>query len=172
MRRWKCVTRVCHVRLGRTAAATLIVAGLAGAVLSAAAGADETASTLPSALGSTLADREFVPDERLVRFKPGVRESPRASVLRDEGAALEERLQLPGAVLVRVPTGQSVARAADEFERRPEVRYAEPNWIHHLEATPTDSRFGDLWALQQSSDADIDAPEAWDVTTGSPSVIV
>jgi subtilisin family serine protease len=168
MRRWN----VCHVGRGRSAAAALVVAGLAGLVLSAAAGADKTASTLPSTLASPLAEREFVPGELLVRFKPGLRESTRASVLRDEGAALEQRLQLPGAVLVRVPAGQSVPAAADELERHAEVRYAEPNWIHHLEATPTDSRFGELWGLHQSSDADIDAPEAWDVTTGNSNVIV
>jgi subtilisin family serine protease len=149
-----------------------MVAGLAGAVLSAAAGADSAASGLRSTVASPLAEREFVPGELLVRFKPGVRESTRASVLRDEGAALEERLRLPGAVLVRVPAGQSVAAAADELERRPEVTYAEPNWIRHLAATPTDARFGEIWPLHQSSDADIDAPEAWDVTTGSPNAIV
>src|SRR5918996_494590 len=165
MRRWN----VCPVGQGRSAAAALVVAGLIGVVLSAAAaGADKKASTLPSTLASTRPDREFVPGELLVRFKPGVRESTRASVLRDEGAALDERLRLPGAVVVRVPAGQSVPAAAGELERRPEVRYAEPNWIRHLEATPTDSRFGELWGLHQSSDADIDAPEAWDVTTGSP----
>lgn len=85
---------------------------------------------------------------------------------------LEERLQMPGAVVVQLPPGHSVASAVDEFERRSEVRYAEPNWIHHVDATPTDTRFGELWALHQSSDADIDAPEAWDMTTGSSNVIV
>jgi subtilisin family serine protease len=148
------------------------VAGLAGVVLSAASGADRPASGLSSALSSARADREFVPGELVVRFKPGVRESTRASVLRDERAALGERLRLPGAVLVRLPAGQSVAAAAEELERHPEVRYAEPNWIHRLDTTPTDTRFGELWALHQSSDADIDAAEAWDVATGSPNAIV
>jgi subtilisin family serine protease len=34
------------------------------------------------------------------------------------------------------------------------------------------SRFGELWGLQQPSDHDIDAPEAWDQTTGSSAVKV
>jgi subtilisin family serine protease len=153
-------------------AAALMVAGLACVVLSAAAAADKTASPLPSTLASTRADREFVPGELIVRFKPSLRESARASVLRQEGATLEERLQMPGAVVVQVPPGESVASAADAFERRSEVRYAEPNWIHDVDATPNDTSFGELWALHQPSDADIDAPEAWDVTTGSSNVIV
>ena len=43
---------------------------------------------------------------------------------------------------------------------------------------PNDALFAQQWALQQrrrlgrTADADIDAPEAWNVTTGSPSVLV
>src|SRR5688572_11840789 len=174
MSRRNCVTKVCHVGRGRTAAAGLVVVGLAVIALSAAGAAADTTppTSLPSTVSSVVADREFVPGELLVRFQPGVRESTRASVLRDEGAALQERLRLPGAVLVRVPAGQSVSAAADELERHPEVRYAEPNWIRQMHATPNDARFGELWGLDQSSDADIDAPQAWDVTTGSSNVIV
>ena len=41
-------------------------------------------------------------------------------------------------------------------------------------ATPNDPRFanGELWGLNQNTDVDIDAPQAWDVTTGSSSVLV
>jgi subtilisin family serine protease len=37
---------------------------------------------------------------------------------------------------------------------------------------PNDPRVGELWGLNQPSDADIDAPEAWGLTTGSSNVIV
>ena len=61
---------------------------------------------------------------------------------------------------------------ASAFEQRPGVAFAEPNWIHRSSATPNDPRFGAMWDLNQPSDADIDAPTAWDVTTGSSNVIV
>jgi subtilisin family serine protease len=159
---------------GGTGPAALVVAGLFVVALAAAAtAADSTPSTsLPSALSSERADREFVPREVIVRFEPGVRERTRASVLRAEGAVVEKRLQLPGAVLVRLSRGQSVAEAAEEFERHPEVRYAEPNRLHKMHATPSDARFGELWGLHQPSDADIDAPQAWDLTPGSSNVVV
>jgi subtilisin family serine protease len=56
----------------------------------------------------------------------------------------------------------------------------EPDWVVQVQATPSDAAFTDgrLWGLHnvgQSggvADADIDAPEAWDITTGSPSVTV
>ena len=50
--------------------------------------------------------------------------------------------------------------------------YAEPNYVYQASAIPNDPRFGELWGLDQAGDHDIDAPEAWDVTTGSSGVKV
>ena len=38
--------------------------------------------------------------------------------------------------------------------------------------TPNDTRFAELWGLNQPSDADIDAPEAWRTATGDATVTV
>lgn len=54
-----------------------------------------------------------------------------------------------------------------------------PNFRRHiLDTTPNDTLFTDLWGLHNTgqnggtADVDIDAPAAWDITTGSSSVIV
>ncbi|HYZ92233.1 MAG TPA: S8 family serine peptidase, partial [Actinomycetota bacterium] len=117
-------------------------------------------------------EQRFVPGELIVRFKSGVGEGARAAALRAEGAALGQKLRLPRTELVRLRAGEAVTKAAADFERRPDVLYAEPNYIYGASATPNDPRFGDLWGLNQASDVDIDAPEAWDVTTGSSNVVV
>ena len=59
------------------------------------------------------------------------------------------------------------------------VAYAEPNYVLSLENTlPNDPQFNQLWGLHNTgqtggtTDADIDAPEAWDLTTGSSSIVV
>ncbi|MCK5059411.1 MAG: S8 family serine peptidase, partial [Candidatus Aminicenantes bacterium] len=58
------------------------------------------------------------------------------------------------------------------------VEYAEYNFIHHAALTPNDPRFDELWGMHNTGqtggtpDADIDAPEAWDISTGSTEVIV
>jgi len=49
---------------------------------------------------------------------------------------------------------------------------AEPIGIHYVDAIPNDPRFVDQWHLNQSNDHDMDAPEAWDIETGSQQVIV
>ena len=81
-----------------------------------------------------------------------------------------------GLSLVKLPEGASVTAAAQALEGDPSVEFAEPNYVRHLTATvPNDPRFGDLWGsttASLSNDHDIDAPEAWDLNTGSASVVV
>jgi subtilisin family serine protease len=61
---------------------------------------------------------------------------------------------------------------------RPDVEYVEPNYIIHVDATPSDPSFSSLWGLNNTGQigglpgADIEAPAAWDLTTGSASVAV
>jgi len=60
------------------------------------------------------------------------------------------------------------------------VKYAEYDVIDKYTKTPTDSAYisNDLWGLNNTGqnggkqDADIDAPEAWDITTGNKNTIV
>ncbi|GAC1331814.1 MAG: hypothetical protein NVSMB17_10180 [Candidatus Dormibacteria bacterium] len=62
------------------------------------------------------------------------------------------------------------------------MRYAEPNYILHADLTPNDPSFPQLWGLQNTGQcvvgtcgtpgADIKAEPAWNVTTGSSTVVV
>lgn len=52
------------------------------------------------------------------------------------------------------------------------VRYAEPNFVLKADVVPNDPDYSLLWGLNNASDNDIDAPEAWDLTTGSSTVVV
>jgi PKD repeat protein len=54
----------------------------------------------------------------------------------------------------------------------PNVDHVEPIGIHPLYATPNDGYFSYQWHFNQASDHDIDAPEAWNIQTGSTGVIV
>jgi subtilisin family serine protease len=60
----------------------------------------------------------------------------------------------------------------------PNVEYAEKNYIMHVTTIPNDPDFSKLWALRNTGqsggtpDADIDAPEAWDIHKGSTSIVV
>ena len=114
----------------------------------------------------------YVPGELIVRFRTGVGAAARATTLSAEGARSAGNLALPRLARVKLAPGASVVGAAAALEADPDVLYAEPNYISTLSAVPNDPMFGQLWGLSQPSDHDIDAPTAWDQTTGSAGVVV
>ena len=110
--------------------------------------------------------------EILVAFKP---RAAGARTLAGHGLRTGRRLAVAGSGevrLVRLRAGASVAATLAALRHDPGVQFAEPNVRYTLFATPNDPRYSLLWGLSQASDRDIDAPEAWDVTTGSSSVVV
>jgi subtilisin family serine protease len=109
----------------------------------------------------------YAPGELLVRFAGSTTTTARADVLGDLDATVVERLPLSGLVRVRLESGTSVEDAAEAFERRDGVRYAQPNHRYQLALTPNDPDFSLLWGM-----AKIDAPGAWDTRTDSSAVTV
>ncbi len=75
-------------------------------------------------------------------------------------------------------TWASLQAIAGQYAANPDVVYVEPNYIYHTNAFPNDPSFGSLYGMHNTGqtggtvDADIDAPEAWDIATGSQSIIV
>lgn len=120
----------------------------------------------------------FVPGELIVQFKPGVTQEIRRSVL--EAARLRKIAELLGtkALHVALPGGADTLNIAAALRMRAEIEYAEPNYYRYLDALPSDPRFGEMYGLDNTGqtggtpDADIDAPEAWDIAFGSSSVVV
>jgi hypothetical protein len=72
----------------------------------------------------------------------------------------------------------TMSKALQAFGKAPEVLYAEPNYIVNTFATPNDTCYPELWGMNNigqtggTADADIDAPEAWNLTTGTTNVVV
>ncbi len=61
---------------------------------------------------------------------------------------------------------------AAEYNALSEIIVAEAIAIHKVYANANDPYIGNQWHINQSNDADIDAPEAWDLETGDPNIIV
>lgn len=67
---------------------------------------------------------------------------------------------------------------SQKLSQDPDVEYSEPNYIYRAHLIPNDAEFSKQWHLNnvgQSSgkaNADIDAPEAWDIFTGKDNIIV
>jgi len=93
--------------------------------------------------------------------------------------ALKKEIGLTRTYVVSLGDSFSVAEAVSAFSRDPQVEYAEPDYIGYLTLTPNDTYYAsDQWALNNTgqlggtSGADIDAPEAWNITTGSSGVVI
>jgi len=110
---------------------------------------------------------EAVPGELLVRFEEGVAGSERADARADSDVSLKRQTRVSGLQLVKAEPGQTVGEAIGALEADSRVAYAEPNAIVRPTATTNDPFLSTLWGLEK-----IGAPGAWDVTTGSSSVLV
>ncbi len=72
----------------------------------------------------------------------------------------------------------STKAALEKLRANPAVLYAEPDYIVSAAVIPDDTRFSELWGMHNTgqtggtADADIDAPEAWDISVGSRDVVV
>jgi subtilisin family serine protease len=121
-------------------------------------------------------------DQILVMPKPGV--NPQAIDRFHAGrksGVLKTFPGIRGLQVVRLPAGESVANAIERYERSGLVEFAEPDYeIHVYTTTPDDPKYldGTQWALNNTGqnggapDADIDAPEAWDVLTSASNIVV
>ncbi len=99
------------------------------------------------------------------------------------GAQVVRHFDSINADLVKLPKGVALESAIAHYTNAQGIKYAEPNYVLTTvdvlpASTPNDPSFGSLWGLHNTgqsggtADADIDAPEAWDLCTGSSSVIV
>ncbi len=72
---------------------------------------------------------------------------------------------------VKINAG-TLDEAMAAYADHPMVDHVEPIGIHAMYATPNDGYYSYQWHLNQANDHDIDAPEAWNIETGSTSVVV
>lgn len=149
----------------------LFLAGLTAAVMSLGA------ITL-SAPANAAPDPSFVAGQIMVKFRDG---RAAAGVLNAHGLGDGPDIGSTGAHLVSVPAGKEL-QLIEALSRNPAVEYAEPD--NEVTAASADTYFDRQYALQNTgqsftntrgditvaagtADADVDAVEAWAVTTGT-----
>jgi len=133
-------------------------------------------------MGYTIQGAAYVPGELLVRYKPSIRAAASRNYQTRWGISTIRTFKKIGVQHVKLPKDMTVSEALEIYLNDPNVEYAEPNYYRHSAVTPNDTHFSRLWGLHNTgqdvnsvsgtADADIDAPEAWDIITGSSSVVV
>ncbi len=96
----------------------------------------------------------------------------------DQTNALAVKHGLTSVVKLTVPLGTDIFAMIADYQDDANVLYAEPNRIYVASQIPDDADFGEQWALNNTgqtggtADADIDAPEAWEIETGNADVLI
>jgi subtilisin family serine protease len=106
------------------------------------------------------ADHE--PGEVVVRWTAEARDEALAEL----DLEVKEELAELGATLLAVPIGSEV-EVAQALTAREGVAWAQPNFIRRISMIPNDPLFDRQWSLRK-----IDAPAAWEMTLGSPTIVV
>jgi len=132
-----------------------------------------------AAQATTPSAPQYVADEVIVKFHEGVDELQKdLARFRVSGTRKKAFKILRNLEVVKLRPGIRAQEAVELIRQDPNVLYAEPNYILKTTITPNDPRFSEMWGLNNigqsggTPDADIDATEAWNITTGSNTIIV
>lgn len=117
-----------------------------------------------------------ISDRILVKFKDDVNASTKKEVSLKHGGRIIGEIDKLNTLVIEVPAGKA-SEKKKAYEAEAAVEYAEPDFKVEAFGTPTDPYFVNQWALNNigqkvngitgRTDADIDALEAWDITTGT-----
>ena len=124
-------------------------------------------SSLPTIVFATPPDNhdsDFSEGQILVKFKPDVTLPDVAQTHRQLGGQVKDTIPGIGVQVVTVPKGQAKEKAK-AYSSNPRVLYAEPDYIAEVAGEPNDVYFYTQWGMVK-----VNAPQAWDVTTGSNSI--
>jgi len=145
------------------------------------------AGAVPAAFGSVTvglhsARAGYAPGRLLVKFRESARDERARHYRETRDFRTIKTFRRNGIHHLALPGGISVERAVEILSGDPDVEYAEPDYFRHAMITPNDSHYHLQWAFNNEGqmvngtggtpDADIDAPEAWEVETGDDRVIV
>lgn len=128
---------------------------------------------------SAIDNSSYREGELLVKFKKGVITTSSLRTHQSLGASVSKRFAvIPDLELVNLPEEMAVRNAVEHYLSDPAVAYAEPNYFRNISVIPNDTYFDQQWGLNNmgifaggTEGADINAPEAWDISTGSDGII-
>jgi subtilisin family serine protease/subtilisin-like proprotein convertase family protein len=125
----------------------------------------------------------YAPNQLILKFKPGVASDKVTEFQSLFGATKTQQISLTGAQVWTLSGTVSVETILSQYGKNPIFEYIEPDYIVTKSATsqatfPNDPNFSQLWGLHNTGqsggtvDADIDAPEAWDIQKGNPNLVI
>jgi type VII secretion-associated serine protease mycosin len=109
----------------------------------------------------------FAAGRLLVKFHDGTTARAMEQTFAGSDLTVQRRLDNLGVYVVGVPEGEELS-LAEQLGRDPAIAYAEPDYIYEAFGAPNDP----MYATHQWNLLLVNAPEAWDITTGASDVII
>nr|CUM62276.1 putative Thermitase [Planktothrix agardhii] len=141
-------------------------------------------------------DTNFSSDRVIVKLKPGANSNEISNLQAQIGVTKVSKASQLGIDIWQIPSG-TVEKIISTYKNDPRFEYIEPDYIITLEdvekpssatessekitpqaTTPNDPGYSQLWGLNNigqsggTADADIDAPEAWDIQKGNQNLVI
>lgn len=116
--------------------------------------------------GLTAGHPDQVVGRILVKGRPGIAEPALLAVFAAQGAQQERAIEQIGVRILRVPDWR-FDRTLTGLKQNRNLEFAEPDYLVEPALVPNDTYYPFEWHLPK-----IQAPEAWNTTTGSGSVII
>ena len=119
----------------------------------------------------------FVAGQVLVKFRPGVANFGVQQINNLDNVAVLDVSPASGWLRLQVAPGEEALTIA-RLKRRGDIQAATYNYPLYALDTPDDPDFAKQWGLNNigqadgQPDADIDAPEAWDIYTGTDNITI
>jgi len=117
-------------------------------------------------------------DGLIIKFSASTSRSSRDHALSTAGLRVIDTFSLvPGLVFTKPVVGQKSANSVSALAANPSIEYIEPDYIVSVAQAPNDPVYPRLYALNNTgqtggtANADINAPEAWDITTGKNVIV-
>lgn len=125
---------------------------------------------------------EYVQGQVAVILKAGRAKADIRTLLDQHRASVVRDFDKLGWGLLEVPESEDIFALMQGLEKSEHIQAAEPNLVDRVQFDPNDPFFldGHQWALKNTgqvppggtNDADIDAPEAWNISQGSANTII
>ncbi len=109
---------------------------------------------------------EYAPGEILVKFKNDISAEAMNRLYSELGARMIEANPQIGFKRIAISPMSTVEEAVEQFSARPDIEYAEPNYILRAFMTPNDPYYVYQWHMPK-----INAGPAWDLSTGTGVVV-
>ncbi len=119
----------------------------------------------------------YVQNELLIRFRSGISERRIGRIIYAVGAKIVRQYKIAPIRLINLPEG-TVQQAKNWLSGRNLVEYVEFNHLRYIDVESNDPLASSMWGLDNigqtggTPGADIDAQDAWEITTGDSSLVI